>query len=139
MYANVEPEKLLREARTIAVVGLSADPGKASNEVASYLKTSGYRVIPVNPKGGEILGERVYKSVAKIPEPVDIVDVFLPAEKTPPVAREAVEAGAGALWLQLGIESPEARRIAEGGGLAYVEDRCAMQTLQGTPAREPSD
>lgn len=134
MYANTDHEKLLREARTVAVVGLSANPSKASNEVASYLKASGYRVIPVNPKGGEILGERVYKSVTEIPEPVDIVDVFLPAEKTPQVAREAVEAGAGALWLQLGIESLEARRIAEGGGLAYVEDRCAMQTLQGIPA-----
>ncbi len=128
-----DAEKLLLGARTIAVVGLSSDPNKPSNEVGTYLKLSGYRVILVNPNAERILGERAYASVSEIPEPVDLVDVFLPAEKTPQVARDAVRTGAKTLWLQLGIRSPEARRIAEEGGLAYVEDRCAMQTLQTMP------
>ncbi|CAA9463070.1 MAG: CoA-binding domain protein [uncultured Rubrobacteraceae bacterium] len=126
-----DPETIVREARTVAVVGLSNDPEKASNEVGGYLKEQGYRVIPVNPKEDEVLGEHVYATVDQIPEEVDVVDVFLPSEKTPEIAEDAVRAGARTLWLQEGIESSEARRIAEEGGLAYVENRCMRKTHEG--------
>ncbi len=122
------PETIVSEARTVAVVGLSNDPEKASNEVGGYLKEQGYRVIPINPKEDEVLGERAYDTVDQIPEEVDVVDVFLPAEKTPGVAEDAVRAGAKTLWLQEGIENSEARRIAEEGGLVYVENRCMRKT-----------
>jgi uncharacterized protein len=97
--ANPDPETIVREARTIAVVGLSDDPEKASNEVGSYLKEQGYRIIPVNPTEEEVLGERAYETVEQIPEQVDVVDVFLPPEKTPDIAEDAVQAGARVLWL----------------------------------------
>jgi predicted CoA-binding protein len=129
--ANSNPETIVKEARTIAVVGLSNDPEKASNEVGGYLKEQGYRIIPVNPKEEEVLGERAYETVEQIPEQVDVVDVFLPPEKTPEIAEDAVRANAGVLWLQEEIESPEARRIAEEGGLVYVENRCMRKTHEG--------
>ncbi len=126
-----DPETIVKEARTVAVVGLSNNPEKASNEVAGYLKEQGYRIIPVNPKEQEVLGERAYETVEQIPEQVDVVDVFLPREKTPEIAEDAVRAGVRVLWLQEGIENSEARRIAEEGGLAYVEDRCMRKTHEG--------
>jgi predicted CoA-binding protein len=129
--ANPDPETIVKEARTVAVVGLSNNPEKASNEVGAYLKEQGYRVLAVNPNEEEVLGERAYDSVEQIPEQVDIVDVFLPSEKTPEIAEDAVRAGAGTLWLQEGIENSEARRIAEEGGLSYVENRCMRQTHEG--------
>jgi predicted CoA-binding protein len=129
--ANPDPETIVKEARTVAVVGLSSNTEKASNEVGAYLMEQGYRVIPVNPNEEEVLGERSYESVEQIPEQVDVVDVFLPSEKTPEIAEDAVRAGAGTLWLQLGIENSEARRIAEEGGLTYVENRCMRQTHEG--------
>lgn len=129
--ANRDPETIVMQASTVAVVGLSDDPEKDSNEVGSYLKEQGYRVIPVNPNSEEVLGERAYGAVEQIPEQVDVVDVFLPADKTPEVAEDAVRAGARALWLQEGITNPEARRIAEEGGLEYVEDRCMRKTHEG--------
>jgi len=121
---------LLREARTIAVVGLSSRPDRDSNSVARYLQKAGYRIIPVNPREEEILGEKAYPTLADVPEQVDIVDVFRRAEHTPEVVREAVEAGAGAVWLQLGIRSEESRRIAEEAGLPYVEDSCIRTVHQ---------
>jgi predicted CoA-binding protein len=126
--ASADPEAIVKEAETIAVVGASNDPEKYSNEVASYLKEQGYRVIPVNPTEEEVLGEHAYDTVDEIPEEVDVVDVFLPPEKTPEIAEDAVRAGAKVLWLQEAIENAEARRIAEEGGLAYVEDRCMRKT-----------
>ena len=129
--ANRDPKTIVMEARTVAVVGLSDDPEKESNEVGSYLKEQGYRVIPVNPNSEEVLGEGAYGSVEQIPEQVDVVDVFLPPDKTPEVAEDAVRAGARTLWLQEGITNPEARRIAEEGGLEYVEDRCMRKTHEG--------
>ncbi len=126
-----DPETIVKEARTIAVVGLSSNPEKASNEVGSYLKEQGYRVIPVNPNEDEVLGEPAYEAVEQIPEQVDVVDVFLPSEKTPGIAEDAVRAGAKTLWLQEGITSPQARQIAEAGGLAYVEDSCMKKTHEG--------
>jgi uncharacterized protein len=129
--ASPDPETIVKEARTVAVVGLSSNPEKASNEVGAYLKEQGYRVVPVNPNEEEVLGERAYDSVEQIPEQVDVVDLFLPSEKTPEIAEDAVRASAGTLWLQEGIENSEARRIAEEGGLAYVENRCMRQTHEG--------
>jgi predicted CoA-binding protein len=133
--ASADPEAIVKEAETIAVVGASNDPEKYSNEVASYLKEQGYRVIPVNPTEEEVLGEHAYDTVDEIPEEVDVVDVFLPPEKTPEIAEDAVRAGAKVLWLQEGIENAEARRIAEEGGLAYVEDRCMRKTHESQGCR----
>ena len=119
------PEEILREARTIAIVGASPDPARPSYGVTAYLVRAGYRVVPVNPlAGGEVLGLRCVPSLAEIGQPVDLVDVFRRPEHCADVAREAVETGAGALWLQLGVVSPEARGIAEENGLDYVEDAC---------------
>ena len=117
-------QRLLREARTIAIVGLSTDPQRASWFVASYLKKEGYRVIPVNPKADRILGEKAYPDLASIPEHVDIVDVFRPAADCLPIAEQAVAIGAGALWLQLRLVNLEAAELAARNGLAVVLDRC---------------
>jgi uncharacterized protein len=121
-----ELRELLRRTRTIAVVGLSANPERPSNQVAWYLHQQGYRLFGVNPlcPAPEVFGVPMLASLASLPEPVDLVDVFRRPEYTPAVAREAVAAGARALWLQLGIYSAEARAIASDGGLAYVEGRC---------------
>jgi predicted CoA-binding protein len=119
------PAEILAEARTIALVGASPRPERPSNSVMRYLLREDYHVIPVRPVGPtEILGLRRVASLAEIDEPIDLVDVFRRSEFCPDVARQAVEAGAGALWLQLGVVSAEARRIAEAAGLDYVEDEC---------------
>jgi uncharacterized protein len=122
-----ELRDLIERANVIAVVGLSANPDRPSNQVAWYLKHQGYKLYGVSPAraGTEVLdGVAVVASLDEVPEPIDIVDVFRRPEHTAEVARQAVAAGAAALWLQLGIANPEARRIAEAAGLAYVEDRC---------------
>ncbi|HZS25325.1 MAG TPA: CoA-binding protein [Gaiellaceae bacterium] len=118
------PEEILREARTIAVVGASPDSSRTSNGVMRYLQRAGYRCIPVNPNAQQVLGERCYPSLADVPEAIDFVDVFRRAEFCPDVARDAAAVGAPALWLQLGLRSPEARAIAAGAGMDYVEDEC---------------
>jgi predicted CoA-binding protein len=119
------PQQILAEARTIAVVGASPNPDRPSNDVMRYLLGAGYRVIPVRPADGdEVLGVPCVSSLAEIDEPLDLVDVFRRPEFCATHAREAVEAGAGALWLQVGIVSAEARKIAEEAGLDYVEDAC---------------
>ncbi len=118
------PEQILREARTIAVVGASPDPSRTSHRVMRYLQGAGYRCIPVNPNADEVLGERCYPSLADLPEPVDLVDVFRRAEYCADVAREAAATGAPALWLQLDLRSVEARDVAEAAGMDYVEDAC---------------
>lgn len=116
----------MREARTIAAVGASPDPSRTSHSVMRYLQNAGYRVLPVNPMAcpGEILGVPCVPSLADLEEPVDFVDVFRRAELCADVARDAVAVGVPALWLQLGIRSAEARRIAEDAGMDYVEDAC---------------
>jgi len=116
--------RLLARARTIAVVGLSTDPAKPSARVAAYLQAAGYRVIPVHPTAERLLGERVYRSVADLPEPVDLVDVFRPADEAPEIVRQAAAKGARAVWLQQGIVSAEAAALAREAGLDYVQDRC---------------
>lgn len=118
------PAEILRDARTIAVVGASPRPERPSNSVMRHLLDAGYRVIPVRPHVREIHGIPCVASLAEIEEPIDLVDVFRRADACPGVAREAVEAGAKAVWLQLGLVSPEARRIAEEAGLEYVENEC---------------
>ncbi len=120
------PEQILREAKTIAIVGASPDPGRPSHGVMRYLQRVGYRMLPVNPVAcpGEILGVPCAASLAELAEPVDLVDVFRRPEYCADVAREAAAIGAPALWLQLGIRSPEARSVAEEAGLDYVEDAC---------------
>jgi predicted CoA-binding protein len=119
------PAEILSEARTIAMVGASPNPDRPSHGVMRYLLDQGYRVIPVRPVGcDEVLGVPCVRALAEIEEPIDLVDVFRRPEHTPPHAREAVDVGAGALWLQLGIVSAESRRIAEEAGLDYVEDAC---------------
>jgi uncharacterized protein len=128
-----EREQLLdiyAQTRTIAVVGASADVAKAASRVPRYLQSQGYRILPVNPHGGELLGEHVYRSLAEIDVPVDVVEVFRPAEQAPEIAREAVAIGAKVLWLQQGILSEEARQIAEAAGLTVVMNRC-MGTTHG--------
>lgn len=123
-----ELRRIYAETKTIAVVGASSDPAKPAHSIPRYLQSQGYRIIPVNPRGGELFGERVYARLSDIPEPVDVVDVFRPAEETPAIAREAVAIGAKVLWLQLGIASEEAERIATEGGLKVVMDRCMGAT-----------
>jgi predicted CoA-binding protein len=119
-----ELRQILEESKTIAVVGASFDTSKPANYVPRYLQSQGYRIIPVNPKGGELLGEKVYERLTDVTEPIDLVDVFRPGPDTPPVARDAVAVGAKVLWLQQGIVSEEAERIATEGGLKAVMDRC---------------
>jgi uncharacterized protein len=116
--------RILAETKTIAVVGASGDPSKPAHRIPRYLQRQGYRIVPVNPRGGELLGEPVARSLAEVEGPVDVVDVFRPASETPQVAREAAEIGAKVLWLQLGIESEDARQVAESAGLTVVMDRC---------------
>jgi len=118
--------QILRGTKTIAVVGLSSNPMRASHEVAEYLKNAGYRIIPVNPNETEVLGEKAYARLEDVPEPVDIVDVFRRAEEVPGVAESAIGIGAKVLWMQLGIENAEAAERARAAGLVVVEDSCLM-------------
>ena len=119
------PAEILADARTIAVVGASPMPHRPSHRVMRYLLEQGYTCIPVRPADcDEVLGVSCVHSLAEIEDPIDLVDVFRRPEACPEVAREAALAGAGSIWLQLGIVSPEARRIAEEAGLDYVEDQC---------------
>jgi len=117
-------QRVLHNARTIATVGLSANELRASNFVGYYLKRHGYRVIPVNPRETEILGETCYASLLDVPVPVDVVNVFRVPEALPEIAREAVAIHAGALWSQFGVINEEGARIAEDGGVTVIMDRC---------------
>jgi predicted CoA-binding protein len=125
---NDELRKIYEDTSTIAVVGASASESKPAHTVPRYLQRQGYRIIPVNPRGGEILGQKAYQKLTEVTEPVDVVEVFRPSEETPEVARQAVQIGAKVLWLQLGIASEEAERIAAEAGLKVVMDRCMGET-----------
>jgi predicted CoA-binding protein len=116
--------RILRESRTIAVVGLSADWFRPSYFAAKYLQEHGYRIIPVNPRYPEILGEKCYASLREVPEKVDIVDVFRKAPDVPPIADDAIAIGARVLWQQLGVRNEAAAAKARAAGLAAVMDRC---------------
>ena len=119
-------EQILTSYDTITVVGASVAPAKAAHYVPAHMQQHGWRIVPVNPHADQILGEPVYRTLADVPGPTGLVDVFRPSRQTPDVARQAVAAGATALWLQLGIASAEARDIATRAGLLYVEDRCLI-------------
>jgi predicted CoA-binding protein len=119
-------EHILRNYDTITVVGASNDPAKAAHYVPAHMQMHGWRIVPVNPHAATILGEPVYRTLAEVPEQIGLVDVFRPSADTPEIARQAVDVGATALWLQLGIVSEEARSIAVNAGLRYVEDRCLI-------------
>lgn len=128
--------QLLTDARTIAMVGASSNPDRPSFEIMRQLLDAGYRVIPVNPRETEVLGQKAYASLRDIPERVDIVDVFRRAEDTPEIADEAAAIGARALWLQLGISSEEAAARATAHGLMVIMNRCigATHAQLGIPA-----
>ena len=116
--------RMLEDYDTVAVVGLSTDPIKAAHSVPAAMQAYGWRVIPVNPHADELLGEKVYRRLAEIPGPVEVVNVFRPSAEAADIVRQAAEIGAKAVWLQLGILSAEARAIAAEHGICYVEDRC---------------
>ena len=117
-------QRVLHNSRTIAVVGLSRNELRASFFVGFYLRRHGYRVVPVNPREQEILGEKSFASLADVPVPVDVVNVFRAPEALPGIAREAVAIGASTLWCQFTVINEEGARIAEAGGLSVVMDRC---------------
>ncbi|GAB4405267.1 MAG: CoA-binding protein [Rhodoferax sp.] len=106
------------------MVGLSAEPDRPSHEVAQYLQAQGYRIVPINPKYAQILGQTCYADLAAVPFPIDVVDVFRKPQDCVPIAEQAVAVGAKVLWLQLGVVNPDARAVAERAGLTVVMDRC---------------
>ncbi len=123
--ANI-PE-LLKSSRTIAVVGLSANPMRASNGVAEYLKRAGYRIIPVNPNENEVLGERCYPRLEDVPEKIDMVDIFRRSEYVPDIVESAIRVGARAVWMQEGVIHEDAAKRAREAGLEVVMDRCTLK------------
>lgn len=121
-----EIRQLLASARTIAVVGLSDDPSRASFRVASYLQRQGYRIIPVNPGLQEVLGEKAYPSLRDVPEKVDIVDIFRRPDAIPGIVDDAIAIGARAVWMQLGLAHNASADKARAAGLLVVMDKCLM-------------
>ena len=128
---------MLTAARTIAMVGASSNPDRPSHGIMRKLMSAGYRVIPVNPRETEVLGQRAYAALADVPDRIDIVDVFRRAEETPAVADQAVAAGAKVLWLQSGISNEDAARRAGAGGVTVVMDLClgAVHSLLRIPRK----
>jgi len=123
--------KLLAEAKTVAVVGLDSRTDRVAYRVASYLKEHGYRVIPIHRgqyPAEEILGEKAYASLRDVPEPIDLVDVFVRPEQTDPIIDDAIAVGAKGVWLQVGITNPAGLERARKAGLVAVENRCTMVT-----------
>ena len=120
-------EEILKESRTIAVVGLSPNPTRASHNVARYLQTQGYRIIPVNPMVEEVLGEKSYPDLASVPEAVDVVDVFRRPEHVPAIVEAAIAKGTKAVWMQEGVVHEEAAARAREAGLMVVMDRCMFK------------
>jgi predicted CoA-binding protein len=137
-------DRILRESHVVAVVGLSDDPDRPSFEVAEYLQARGYRIIPVNPNASEILGERTYPDLQKIPDKVDVVGIFRRAEEVPSVVEQAIRIGAKAVWMQEGIVNEEAARQARAAGLLVIMDRCMRKETKrlidtgSLPASAPS-
>ncbi len=126
MKMSLEKEivKIIKESKTIAVVGASRNPEKAAHAIPKYLKDQGYKIIPVNPSADKIFGEKVYRSLAEIPIPIDIVDVFRSSEETPKVVESAVKIKPKLIWLQLGISNDEAKKIAEEHNIKFVMNKC---------------
>ena len=124
--------ELLKSARTIAVVGLSSNPVRPSNGVASYLQNAGYRIIPVNPNEAVVLGEKSYGRLEDVPERIDIVDVFRRSEHVPQIVESAIRIGAKAVWMQEGVMDPAAAERARQAGLEVVMDRCILKEHRKT-------
>jgi len=127
-----EIKSILESYRTVAVVGLSGNPDKASYRVANYLQSVGYRIIPINPFVDEVLGEKSYKSLLDVPEAIEVVDIFRPAEAVPAIVEEAIQlknrvGSPKVVWMQLGIVNEEAARRAKEAGFTVVMDRCMMR------------
>jgi len=125
-------KEILSKYKSIAMIGVSNDPTKASTIVMKYMQKYGFKVYPVNPsaKGQKILGEEVFAKLTEIKKPVDIVDVFRPSKEALDIAKDTVSIGAKVLWLQLGIKSEEARKIVEKDNVEYVDDRCTKMEYQ---------
>ena len=125
-------KNILSKYKTIAMIGVSNDPSKASTIVMKYMQKYGFKVYPVNPsaKGQKILGEEVFAKITDIKKPIDIVDVFRPSKEALDIAKDTVNIGAKVLWLQLGIRSEEAKKIVEGNKIEYIEDRCTKMEYQ---------
>lgn len=119
--------QILAECRTIAVVGASSNPARASNHVASYMKAQGYRVIPVNPNEQTVIGEQAYPSLTAVPGSIDLVDIFRKSENVLPIVEEAIARGAKAVWMQEGVINEAAAQLAREAGLAVVMDRCWLK------------
>lgn len=119
--------EILRTSKTIAVVGLSSRRFRPSYGVSEYMQTSGYRIIPVNPKESEVLGEKAYATLDEVPEPIDIVNIFRRPEFVPEVIDAAIRKGARVIWMQEGIEHQEAAKKAEAAGLTVIMDRCILK------------
>lgn len=119
--------KLLREMKTIAVVGCSKDPAKDAHRVPKYMQMHGYRIIPVNPTATEILGERAYPSLDAVPVPYDTVDIFRPSADVPPIVDQAIRGPAKIIWMQLGIRNDAAAEKARAAGKIVIQDRCLMR------------
>jgi len=138
-----EIKSILESYRTVAVVGLSRDPEKASYQVANYLQSVGYSIIPVNPFVDQVLGEKSYNSILDVPETIEIVDIFRPAEDVPPIVEEAIQlknrvGSPKVIWMQLGIVNEEAARRAKEAGFTVVMDRCMMMEHQRLRQRKRS-
>jgi len=118
---------ILREMKTIAVVGCSKDPAKDAHRVPKYMQMQGYRIVPVNPTATEILGEKAYPSLDDVPIPYDAVDIFRPAADVPPIVEQAIRGPAKVVWMALGIRNEEAAAKARAAGKTVVEDRCMMR------------
>ena len=125
-------KEILRKYKSIAMIGVSNDPTKASTIVMKYMQNYGFKVFPVNPKakGQKILGEEVFEKITDIKDPVDIVDVFRPSREALDIAKDTVNIKAKVLWLQLGIKSDEAKKIVEDNSIEYIEDRCTKMEYQ---------
>jgi len=128
-------QRILKQTKTIAVVGLSDKPDRDSYQIASYLQQQGYRIIPVNPRIKEVLGEKAYPRLRDVPDPVDVVDIFRRSEDVPPIVEDAIAIGAKVVWMQSGIVNEEAAARAEAAGLAVIMDACmrsAHRTLRAS-------
>ncbi|MEW6456274.1 MAG: CoA-binding protein [Acidobacteriota bacterium] len=123
---GIKIKEILQKSKTIAIVGCSRDPEKDAHKVPKYLKEHGYKIIPINPSADEILGERVYKTLSEIKEPIDIVDIFRPSEECLGVVKEAIKIKPKVIWMQLGIKNEEAAKLAEKKGIEIVMDKCIM-------------
>jgi uncharacterized protein len=124
---ETKEKEILKQSKTVAIVGLSPDKEKASNIVANYLIAQGYQIIPVSPGHEEILGQRSYESLSDIPDKVDVVDIFMRSEKVLPIVEEAIKLKPRAIWLQLGIINEEARKLVEDAGITFFMNVCMKQ------------